>query len=67
MLQFEQLFSKLLESTRNQINEVDMGRMCSIFGRDKYEMKGKHAYNLGNLGVDGRITLNSIIHSSGSR
>jgi hypothetical protein len=44
-----------------------MGRMCSIFGRDTYEMKGKYAYSLGNLGVDGRITLNSIIHACGSR
>jgi len=28
-------------------------------------MKGTYAYNLGDLGVDGRIILNRVINSSG--
>jgi hypothetical protein len=44
-----------------------MDRMCSIFGRDTYEMKGTYTYSLGNLGVGDRMTLNRIINSSGTR
>jgi len=52
---------------RNQINEFFMGRICSIFGRDTSKIKGTYAYSLEELGVDGRIILNRIINSSGSR
>lgn len=44
-----------------------MGRICSIFGRDTSKIKGTYAYSLEELGVDGRIILNRIINSSGSR
>jgi hypothetical protein len=57
----------MLENTSNQINEAFVGRICSIFGRDTCKMKGTYAYSLGDLGVDGRIILNRIINSSGSR
>jgi hypothetical protein len=60
-------FSTLLENTNNQINEAFVGRICSIFRRDTCKMKGTYAYSLGDLGVDGRIILNRIINSSGSR
>jgi len=62
-----QFFSTLLENTRNQINETFTGRICSIFGRDTCKMKGAYPYSLGDLGIDGRIILNRIINSAGSR
>jgi len=44
-----------------------MDRICSVSGRDTYKMKGTYAFSLGDLDVDGRIILNRIINSSGSR
>jgi hypothetical protein len=55
-------FSTLLENMRNQINEVFMGRICSIFGRDTCKIKGTYAYSLEDLGLDGRIILSRIIN-----
>jgi hypothetical protein len=44
-----------------------MGRVSSIYGRNTFKMKGKYAYILRDLGVDGRIILNSTTNSSDSR